>query len=131
MDEEIGVKVRFADLVPLGTRVDVSSYRDVSKREIANVYFLRSEIPLTRYHVDTDEIEGLVEIEIETGMQFFSGKTKRIVAKRARWHPKARRWRNITTRLDVKRFVPKMDSYYLTLFIMAKRFLSDEEYLSI
>jgi hypothetical protein len=61
----------------------------------------------------------------------FSGKVLRIVARGTRWNSRSNEW-DADTRYTLRlgSFI-KADSYHLTLFIMAARFLDGETYLSI
>lgn len=131
VEEELGIKPEANKLTPLGRRIDVASYGGISKREIAEVFFLESDVKLSRYHVDPTEVAGLLEIPLELGLSLFSGQTNTISAKGIRWNESAKEPRGVAVVLDQERFVPKMDSYYMSLFIAARRYLSGEKHLSI
>ena len=129
--EEIGARVSSGDLIPLGRRVDVASYRGVSKREIAQVFLLPSDRPLARYRLDRSEIEGLVDVQIEEGLALFSGTRDSLEVRGIGWEESPGKWRGVDMRVGRESFVPKMDSYYPTMLIMARRLLDGEGYLSI
>ena len=131
IEEELGVRAEMKDLVPLGRRVDVASYHGVSKREIAEVFLLECGRPLSEYRVDASEVVGLVEVPIDSGLRLFSGRAKRIPARGVMWDWDSGGLKDARLSLGAGRFVPKMDSYYMSLFVAAKRFLSGERYLSI
>lgn len=128
--EEIGVAPDVKKFVPLGSRVDVAGYDGLSKREIAEVFFIRDDRPLRAFKVDPLEVRALVEVRIWDGLRLFSGRSKKIKAAGVEWDKAGKA---TETKLEVTKrsFVPKMDSYYMTLFIMAMRLLKGDRYLSI
>lgn len=128
--EEIGVTPDVKKLVPLGSRVDVAGYDGLSKREIAEVFFIRDDRPLRAFKVDPLEVRALVEVRIWDGLRLFSGRSKKIKAAGVEWD-RAGKARETKMEVTKRSFVPKMDSYYMTLFIMAMRLLKGDRYLSI
>jgi isopentenyldiphosphate isomerase len=128
--EEIGVAPDVKNLVPLGSRIDVAGYDGLSKREIAEVFFIRDDRPVRAYKVDPLEVRALVEVRIWDGLRLFSGRARKIKAEGVEWD---RAGEATETKMEVTKvdFVPKMDSYYMTLFIMAMRLLKGDRYLSI
>ena len=128
--EEIGLDPDLKRLVPLGRRVDVTGSEGLSKREIAEVFFIRDDRPLQAYKVDPLEVQALVEVRIWDGLRLFSGRSKRIKAAGVEWGATGKA---AEKQIEVTKasFVPKMDSYYMTLFIMAMRLLKGDRYLSI
>ena len=130
MEEEIGFEPDVARLIPLGSRLDVTAYDGIKKREIAEVFFLKDDRPLKSYTVDPLEVRSLVDIPVREGLRLFSGETDSIRVKGVEWGKKGRQ-KQVAMTIGKKSFVPKMDSYYKTLFVMAERFLAGEKYLSI
>jgi isopentenyldiphosphate isomerase len=130
IEEEIGLNPDVEKLVPLGSRVDVSGLDGLSKREIAEVFFIRDDRPLRAYRVDPLEVRALVEVRIWDGLRLFSGRSKKIKAAGVEWD-RAGKATEAKMEVTKKDFVPKMDSYYMTLFIMAMRLLKGDKYLSI
>ncbi len=130
INEEIGVAPDVKNLVPLGSRIDVAGYDGLSKREIAEVFFIRDDRPVRAYKVDPLEVRALVEVRILDGLRLFSGRARKIKAEGVEWD---RVGQATETKMEVTKgdFVPKMDSYYMTLFIMAMRLLKGDRYLSI
>jgi len=129
--EEIGLKVTIDDLVFLGTRLDLGEYRGMIKKEVATVFLLRKDLLPSAYIVDPAEVYGLFEVGIQDGLRFFSKRSKQVDGVGCIWAgspPMPMRERRRFARGD---FVPKVDSYYLTLCIMAERFLAGSKYLSI
>ncbi len=131
VNEEIGIKVHSRELVPLGRRLDIASFGGIPKREIANVFLLMRDLSPRDFHPDSAEVEGLLEIRIVNGLKLFSGEVRTVRAIGIKWDTKSRRWGDCVPVVNRRDFVQKADSYYLTVFIMAERFLAGEKYLSI
>ncbi|MGH9918832.1 MAG: NUDIX domain-containing protein, partial [Nitrososphaerales archaeon] len=129
IQEEIGLDPDVKKLVPLGSRVDVTGLDGLSKREIAEVFFIRDDRPLRAFKVDPLEVRALLEVRIWDGLRLFSGRSKKIKAMGVEW--KAGEAKEAKMEVTKRNFVPKMDSYYMTLFIMAMRLLKGDKYLSI
>jgi hypothetical protein len=102
----------------------------LSKREIAEVFFIRDDRQLRAYKVDPLEVRALVEVRIWDGLRLFSGPARKFKAAGVEWD---RAGRAMEEKMEVTKgsSVPKMDSYYMTLFIMAMRLLKGDRYLSI
>lgn len=83
------------------------------------------------YRIDPAEVAGLVEVPIGAGMRLFSGSEKKVSAKGVMTGQTPGHWKQVRLSLEQRRFIPKMDSYYMSLFIAAKSLLSGEKYLSI
>ena len=130
IEEEIGIDPNVDKLVPLGRRVDVTGPYGLSKREIAEVFFIRDDRALQTYRVDPLEVRALVEVRIWDGLRLFSGRAKKVKAAGVEWD-KAGKAAEARMEVTKDSFVPKMDSYYMTLFIMAMRLLKGDRYLSI
>lgn len=62
--EELGIDVDPARLVSLGRRMLADDAGEGRNREIANVYLLIDDTPLTNFNLDPAEIGGLVELTI-------------------------------------------------------------------
>ncbi len=127
--EELGLRISPSNLRPIGRRIDIARIGDTVKREIANVFFLLRDSPLGDYRLERTEVEGLVQVPIAAGLKLFSGETKKARVKGLYWE--GGRWVESERSVKQEDFVPKADSYYLTLFIMARRLLDEERYLSI
>ena len=129
--EEIGLRIDASDLLPLGRRLDIAKAGDMIKREVATVFFLQRDSPPSEYRLDRSEVEGLVELPIASGLRLFSGEATRAKVKGVYWEDGSQSWTESEKSVKQDDFVPKADSYYLTVFIMAERLLAGEKYLSI
>jgi isopentenyldiphosphate isomerase len=78
--EELGVAVDPDELVPLGVRRVVSLEPGVIDREIQDIYLLRRDLPLTAYHPDPDEIDGLALLDAEEAARLHAGTIEQVAA---------------------------------------------------
>jgi hypothetical protein len=101
------------------------------KREVATVFFLQKDSPLSEYRLDRREVEGLVELPIASGLRLFSGEATKAKVKGVYSEDESERWTESEKSVKQGDFVPTADSYYLTVFIMAGGLLAGERYLSI
>jgi isopentenyldiphosphate isomerase len=129
--EELGLAIQYSDLIPLGVKFDIAKVAGIVNREFCDVYLLsRTEDP-AEYNMDPKEVEGLVQISIKDGLEFFSGECETIVASGIEWNKQTSSWDSIEMKLTVKDMIPRIDPYYLKVFIMAQRLLTGQKYLSI
>ncbi len=129
--EELGLAVDFDELIPLGVKFDIAKIGDVVNREFCDVYLLcRPEAP-SEYHMDSDEVEGLVQMEIPQGLALFSGERANAHCQGVEWDAQARKWNAIEMDVAIEDVIPRIDPYYLKIFIMAQRLLSGEHYIAI
>lgn len=129
LEEELGISVDLDALVQLGVRCDVLRFRDLRLREFCETFLLRDDRPLDAYALDSDEVAGLVEVELEDGLRLFSGEVEHIdtLALSRRGAQLSLEERTISVR-DV---VPRVDRYYLKVFIAAERYFEGRAYLAI
>lgn len=127
LEEELGIKVSADKLVALGIRYDVGDGPDgFRSREFAHVFLLRDDRDLTAYEPRDRDVAGFVEMTIPDGLALFSGSVESVDCRALRLDQGP-----MTRRVVVGDLVPRVDSYYLTVFIMADLLLEGRRYLSI
>ncbi|MGR3302730.1 MAG: NUDIX hydrolase [Candidatus Scalindua sp.] len=129
--EELGVDVKFEDLIPLGIKFDIAKINDVVNREFCDVYLLKRDGLPASYNMDNTEVEGLIEIKISEGLGLFSGELKKASARGVEWNSNTKKWDEIEFEICVDDVIPRLDPYYYKIFIMAERLLAGNKYLSI
>jgi isopentenyldiphosphate isomerase len=126
LEEELGIEVDPADLVPLGTRLLVDDGGEGRNRERANVYLLADDRPLDRFRPDPDAVEALVEVTVEDLLAVVAHPSAQVPA--LRWVP-GREVEPVTvTGGDL---VPAVDGYWTVLAVMAQRFAANQQPLAI
>jgi isopentenyldiphosphate isomerase len=119
--EELGLEVTFDELVPVGRRVFVYGFTPgVREQEFQDVFLLPRLVRPEDLALQSAEVDGLVEIEIHSGINLFS---REIAGAECRSFGNG-----ITARRDVfvEEFVPCLDNYYLKLFLLAERYFNGE-----
>jgi isopentenyldiphosphate isomerase len=129
--EELGLAVQYSDLTPLGVKLDIAKIGDVVNREFCDVYLLSREEAPSAYDINPREVEGLVQISIPEGLKLFSGEQDKALASGVEWNSGTKMWDPIEIQVSVKNVIPRIDPYYLKVFIMAQRMRAGEKYLSI
>ena len=129
--EELGLDIPFADLVPLGIKFDIAKIGAVTNREFCDVYLLRRPEKPEDYTLDPSEVEGLVQISIRDGLHLFSGEAKAVDATGVEWQSDSKSWKQITLPVTRESFIPRIDQYYLKVFILGRNLLQGERYLAI
>ncbi len=116
--EELGLDVRFEDLVPLGRRVFVYCFTPgITEHEFQDVFLLYRRISLEELKLQREELDGVIEMDVEEGIALFSGKQAHVDAALIRAD-------GLTERvpLSVNDFVPCVDQYYLKLLSLGRQY---------
>ncbi len=126
--EELGIDVKFSELIALGRRVSVYCFTDnVKEYEFQDVFLYANSISPEKMHFQDGEVDAVFEMHIGSGIELFSGKVQTA---------KGRLFRNNKTPaiigVSAGDFVPCLDNYYLKLLLLANRYLNgDREHLVI
>lgn len=129
--EELGIKVTFKELVPLGIKFDIAKVGEIINREFCDVFLLRRDANPREYKPKAPEVQGLVEIAIQDGLALFSRRKDKVRASGIELGPDTEEWKEIEIEVGIGDIIPRIDPYYYKVFIMAERFLDGEEHLSI
>jgi isopentenyldiphosphate isomerase len=123
--EELGLEVRFTDLVPLGRRVFVYCFTpEVIEYEFQDVFLLVRNISPDACVLQAGEVEGVLEMELEQGIGLFSGEARTIECSLYRNSAAVER-----VAVSSEEFVPCLDNYYLKLLLLARRYVQGERKL--
>ncbi len=126
--EELGLEVRFTNCQPVGRRVFVYCFTPgVIDYEFQDVFMLMRHIRPDALALQKEEVDGVLEMDLEQGVDLFSG--SRPTAEGTLYRTGAR---EVRVRVSADDFVPSIDRYYLKLLLLAQRYLNGErEHLSI
>lgn len=120
--EELGLEVRFGELVPLGRRVFVHCFTPgITEHEFQDVYLLRRDIDPGDLTLQPGEVDAVLELEIGRGIELHSGKKSMVGGTLFR---PGRLAEAVT--VSAREFVPSVDNYFLKLLHIAKRHLRGE-----
>jgi len=120
--EELGLEVRFGDLVPLGKRVFVYCFTPgITEHEFQDVYLLRRDVNPGELTLQPGEVDAVLELDIERGIELHSGRKSMVGGTLVRPDLPAE-----AVAVSAREFVPSVDNYYLKLLLLAKRYLKGE-----
>jgi len=123
--EELGLDVRFSELLPLGRRIFVYCFTPgVMEYEFQDVFLLGRRPHPGEVQLQREELDGIIELDVEQGIALFSGKitSLTIVLLRSDGLQK-------TIAVTADDFVPCLDNYYLKLLLLAQRYVRGESEL--
>jgi 8-oxo-dGTP pyrophosphatase MutT (NUDIX family) len=120
--EEVGLDVRFDELVPLGRRIGVYCFTPgVLEYEFQDVFLLLRSVPLSELVLQREELDGVIKMEVDSGIRLFSGKVASVECSLyATGKPEER------VKVASDEFVQCLDNYYLKLLLLVQRYLQDE-----
>ena len=124
IEEELGLRVRYQDLVPLGRRLGMTKRGDLLDCQICHVFLYECSRALEEYRYARDEIACLLRLRLDDGLRLLAGETDcvRAAAVGARESP---------IRIKADDFIPSLDNYPLKALLLARRYFAGERYLWI
>ncbi len=128
IQEELGLDVRFAELVPVGRRVFVYCFAPgVQEYEFQDVFLLHRDIVPEDLLLQQQELDGVVFLDLEEGIALLSGKIAEVRTTLLRPDGKTE-----AVAIASDDFVPCLDNYYCKMLLLARRYLRGErEFLFI
>lgn len=118
--EEIGLDIPFESLVPVGKRVFVYCFDPgIMEYEFQDVFLLPLFSAPDSFILQKTEVEGLLDMDVNEGIELFSGRRGSIQA-RLMSRPGESKERAVSA----AEFVPCLDNYYLKLLLLAQRYLN-------
>jgi isopentenyldiphosphate isomerase len=111
LEEELGVKVLYSDLIPLGVIVEQKREDYFIDNEFANVFLYNCKIPMEKFKLQAEEVTGMFKLELEKVIALFEGEVKAVRAEGYEINEAGEnRTRDIL--VSIKDFVPHGHSYY-------------------
>ena len=124
IEEELGLRVKFENLVPLGRRLGISRYRDMVDCQISHVFLYECSQRLADYNYRKEEIAGLLKLPLDTGLSLLSGQVDNVMVEAVGLTAN-----RVTIGADD--FIASVDQYALKALILAKRYFAGEKHLYI
>jgi isopentenyldiphosphate isomerase len=120
--EELGLDVRFSELLPLGRRVFVYCFtQGVKEYEFQDVFLLPRQVQPEKIRLQQEEVDGLLEMEVEAGIELFSNRKHQIECSYRMGDAVLK-----PTLVSADQFVPCIDNYYCKLLLLARRYFAGE-----
>jgi isopentenyldiphosphate isomerase len=127
MREELGIIVAPSELVSLGRRLLADDSGEGHNRELAHVFLLADDRPLTEYPLNADEVGGVVEMSVEDLLALSTpGSTHVAECDFVAVDGAASR-----IECTVDDLVPSIDGYWTVIAVMAERFAQGRRPLAI
>ncbi|HUN05533.1 MAG TPA: NUDIX domain-containing protein [Aggregatilineales bacterium] len=124
VQEELGIKVHFEDLIPLGRRLDVARYGELIDREFTDCFLCIYRQPISAYQVQRSEVAGLVAVPIDAAIDLCEGRRASLTCQAAGLE-------SPTLKVTLDDFVPRVDAYLYKVLLLAKRCLNGERSLAV
>lgn len=128
IQEELGIDVCFGDLLCVGRRIFVYCFAPgIKEYEFQDVFLLRRNICPEQLMLQPEELDGTIELDVEKGIELFSGKTLRAQVPFTKTGGET-----APVSITIDDFVPCLDKYYLKLLLLVQRYVNgDREHLLI
>lgn len=129
MDEEIGITVDPARLIPLGVRVGIDEFVDgIKNHELLSVFLTRLDSTPAAWRLQASEVDALLEARLHDLLRLFSGEIEHAPAEEIAV-PDEREAE--TVQLTLSDFPETLDDYYYKVAILADRLLRSDRHLRI
>ena len=131
-EEELGLDLRAARIHKLGYRVEVADQSNGQRnREYQAVHMVSTPVRLEEFKPQVEEISGLYWIDIQEGISLFTGNAESVPGNGIFYNREAGVWERSVRQFNREKFLPRIQSYYLTAHIMAERLLQGKLPLAI
>ncbi len=117
VEEELGIKVSYEDLISLGVIKDRLVTDKIKDNELTNVFLLKWTGKMEDFQVQKEEVSGIFKAELEPFVNLWSGKTDKILVEGFNMqqdHSKE----EIRKKVGKEDFVPHETSYMKSLVSM-------------
>jgi isopentenyldiphosphate isomerase len=126
LDEELGLRRQFDELISIGVRQTSATLApNYINNEFQHIFLLDEKRDLEYYKPSSEEVSGLVEIQIEDGIKLLLRQREQIAGKFVSFanDPQSKLHIQITTEDFVPNYL-KTDQFFLRLFVAAHRYIS-------
>lgn len=116
LEEEIGLSVRFEELIPLG-QVREESFGEVRgvpfiDREVSDVFACVCSLPLASLVLQAEEVAGVYEAELDELIRLFEGELNELYAEGVETSSHGGGQQPATRKVCAEQFVPREPGYY-------------------
>jgi len=131
IEEELGIDVDFEDLISLGIKHDLANLPGIVNRQFCHVFLYSWDLEVADLKMDSEEVYGILEINIDDGLQLFSNKIKEASAHGIFYEEKTNEWKPVVKTVSLASFIPRVDNYYLKIMMLADLKIQGYPYLTI
>jgi len=126
LGEELGIYVRGDELVSAGTRLLADDDGEGMNRELVNLFFLTDDRPLAAFALDTDEVGGILEAEIDDLLSLIAAYNRGDVTCRVPTIERAVDGDPAPGSIGPADLVPPTSGYWTVALLAAQRFARNE-----
>ncbi len=130
LEEEIGVRADFEKLINLGLRINAEMLGMKINHEFSHEYFVLDDRDLDEFVLQPEEVEGIFAADINDAIRFFAGQDD-VLAMQGVKLSDNNQMKQVDIHVRPVDVVSRIGPYYLTVCLMAQRFLAGETILSI
>lgn len=123
--EELGLDVEYNKLFSIGVLKKKNIEWNLKDFEFAHVYLYESNIHLTSYKLQKEELTALVKLELKSAIELFNNKVDLVRLIGITFDEKGG-YSEVEYEVRKDSFVPHGDDYYNLIFTAADKFLSRE-----
>jgi isopentenyldiphosphate isomerase len=128
--EEVGLDVNTRDLVYLGIKLDVAKTNGIVNRQFCHVFLYPESPSIDQLTLDKVELDGMVEIPVEAGLQLFRGDINSLIVQGVEKSSHGT-WERIQKEIKTSDFIPRVDAYYFKMFIIADLYIRGYPHLCV
>ena len=125
LEEELGVKVSYEELKPLGIIIEQKEEDYFIDNEFANVFLYNCRIPMESFKLQAEEVTGMFKLKIDEVLDLLEGRLKNIKAEGYELKENGE-YNPISISVEAKDFVPHDLSYYRKILTSAKQYLNNQ-----
>jgi len=129
LEEEVGIKMNFSNLIPLGVRQTAETVSEgYIVNEFQHIFICPLAQKLEDYHLEEVEVNGLVEMDIQDGIDLLLEKKDKIMGRGLFINNGKREVCEMEiTKNDFVLSYLKKDQFFLRLLIAAKRYVEGDK----
>jgi len=131
VQEELGLSVVYDKKIHLGLRIDIFKEEKTANREFCETFLYHDNRSLNSYDIDCDEVVGLIQIEINDGLNLFSNVVDNIIASGFEFDFTKREKVEKNYIINRESFVKRLDPYYGKMFMISKAYFDGNTQLFI
>lgn len=115
LEEELGISVKFNELIPLGVIVERKNEESFIDNEFANIFLYHCETPIENFRLQAEEVTGIFKVLIDDLIALFEGSIQSVEAKGYELDESGEN-KELDLPVCIKDLVPHGFHYYMKIF---------------